>query len=130
MHEKSIIRDYQHLKKVVNDEVTSVVDNEQMDVEFSEKIFLHNDEERRVTFEHIRAFYELSKKKKFNTYNFLYYFGHALKGKDQEAYNTPVSRDINDVKKEVFKKIDIKSLGANQGKKIKTLKKIIEEKYY
>lgn len=32
-----------------------------IDIEFSEKIFLHNDEEKRVTFNHIRAFYQKSK---------------------------------------------------------------------
>jgi len=41
----------------------------------------------------------------------------------------PVCRDIDDVKKEVFKKIDIKALGPNQGKKIKKVKKLIENKY-
>ena len=41
----------------------------------------------------------------------------------------PVCRDIDDVKKEVFKKIDIKALGPNQGKKIKKVKKLIEDKY-
>lgn len=40
-----------------------------------------------------------------------------------------MSRNIEDVKKEVFKKIDIKALGPNQGKKVKELKKIIEDKY-
>ena len=41
----------------------------------------------------------------------------------------PISRDINDVKKEVFKKVDIKALGPNQGKKVKLLKKMVEDKY-
>lgn len=41
----------------------------------------------------------------------------------------PISRDINDVKKEVFSKIDLKALGPNQGKKIKEMKKMIEQKY-
>jgi len=40
-----------------------------------------------------------------------------------------VDRDINEVKKEVFKKIDTKSLGPNQGKQLKELKKIIEDRY-
>ena len=42
---------------------------------------------------------------------------------------TPVSRNIEDVKKEVFKKIDITALGANKGKKLKHMKHIIQEKY-
>ena len=33
------------------------------------------------------------------------------------------------MKKQVFKKIDTKALGPNQGKKMKELKKLIEEKY-
>lgn len=100
-----------------------------MDLEFSEKIFLHSDEERRVVYDHIKSYYELIKGAKFESKDFIFYFGHALKGKDKEVYSTPVSRDIQDVKKEVFKKIDLKSLGPNQGKKIKEMKKLIEGKY-
>ena len=70
-----------------------------------------------------------SRQEKFVSSDFAYFFGHALKGKDEDIYNIPVSRDIEDVKKEVFKKVDIKALGANQGKKIKMMKNIIQEKY-
>jgi hypothetical protein len=90
---------------------------------------LHNDEEKRVTFNHIRAFYQQSTSQKLNTFDFIYYFGHALKGKDEVVYKTPVSRNIEDVKKEVYKKIDLKSLGASQGKKMKQIKKMIEERF-
>ena len=69
------------------------------------------------------------KKEKLNKEDFIFYFGHALKGKDPVVYNTPISRDIDDVKKEVFKKIDIKSLGPHQGKKIKQMKRLIEDRY-
>jgi hypothetical protein len=100
-----------------------------MDIQFSEKIFLHNDEERRVTYDHIKSFYQKSKKEKLNNQDFIFFFGHALKGKDPEIYNNPVSRNLEDVKKEVFKKIDIKALGPNQGKKIKEIKKIVEDRY-
>lgn len=89
---------------------------------------MHNDEDRRVTYQHIRAFYQKSKQEKFEPFDFIYYFGHALKGKEPEVYQTPVSRNLDDVKKEVFKKIDIKSLGASQGKKVKKVKKLIEDK--
>jgi hypothetical protein len=129
MSEKNIVRNYDHLKKIVDEEVSSVINNDKIDIEFSEKIFMHNDEERRITYEHMRSFYQKAKKEKFNSFDFIYYFGHALKGKEPEIYKMPVSRDINDVKKEVFKKIDVKALGPNQGKKVKQLKKIIEDKY-
>jgi hypothetical protein len=105
------------------------MDNKKMDIDFSDKIFLHTDEERRVTYNHIRSFYQKSKHHKLDNFEFIYYFGHALKGKDPIVYKTPVSRNIDDVKGEVFKKIDIKALGPNQGKKIKQMKKMIEEKY-
>ena len=90
---------------------------------------MHNDEEKRVTYDHIRSFYMKSRQEKFNRTDFLYYFGHALKGKDEEIYKMPVSRDMEDVKKEVFKKMDVKELGANQGKKIKILKKMVMDRY-
>lgn len=99
--------------------MTAIINNDDIDVEFSEKIFLHNDEERRVTYDHIRSFYQQLKKEKFDSFEFIYYFGHALKGKDEELYSTPVSREIKNVKEEVYKKIDFKALGPNQGKKIK-----------
>jgi hypothetical protein len=41
----------------------------------------------------------------------------------------PVSFEIDNVKKEVFQKIDLKSLGPNQGKKVKEFKKVIEDQY-
>ena len=41
--EKNVIKDYDHLKKVVDQEVSSAVDNDQIDLEFSQKIFMHND---------------------------------------------------------------------------------------
>lgn len=126
---KNIVKGPDDLKKIVNDETTSLMDNKQMDIDFSPKIFLHTDEERRVTYNHIRAFYQKSKHIKLDDFEFIYYFGHALKGKDPKIYKTPISRDINDVKKEVFNKIDLKALGANQGKKIKQLKKMVEQKY-
>ena len=125
--EKNVIKDYEHLKKVVEEQVSSAVDSDKIDIEFSEKIFLHNDEDRRVTFEHIRSFYQKAKKEKLNKLDFIYYFGHALKGKSEQIYRTPISRNIDDVKKEVFKKIDINALGPNQGKKIKQVKKLIED---
>lgn len=43
MSEKNIVRNYDHLKKIVDEEVTSVVNNDKLDIEFSEKIFMHND---------------------------------------------------------------------------------------
>lgn len=92
---------------------------------FDPKIFLHSDEERRVTYDHIKYYYQACKKEKLSNDQFIYYFGHVLKGKSEEIYRKPVSFNMDDVKKEVFKKIDIKSLGPNQGKKIKELKKII-----
>jgi len=55
---------------------------------------MHNEEDRRITYEHIRAFYQKSMMDKFDSKLFIYYFGHALKGKDPEIYNTPISRDI------------------------------------
>lgn len=129
MMEKNIVKDSKHLKKISDDEVGSVINSNKIDVEFSPKIFMHTDEERRVTYDHIRSFYMKARQEKFDTSFFAYYFGHALKGKDEKFYNLPVNRDIEDVKTEVFKKIDIKSLGANQGTKIKRMKKIIQEKY-
>lgn len=64
--EFNTIKDYDSLKKLVDHEVSSTVDTEKMDIQFSEKIFLHNDEERRVTYEHIKSFYQKSKKEKLN----------------------------------------------------------------
>ena len=81
--EKNIIRNYEHLKKVVDQQVSSMIDNDKIDIEFSEKIFTHDDEERRVTYQHIKAFYQKSKKQKLNPIDFIYYFGHALKGKSE-----------------------------------------------
>ena len=129
MFEKNIIKNADHLRKVADEEVSKIIDNDKMDIEFSEKIFLHNDEEKRVTYDHIRSFYMKAKQEKFNRTDFIYYFGHALKGKGEEIYNMPISRNIDDVKKEVFKKMDLKALGAHQGRKIKIVKKMIEEKY-
>ena len=60
--EKNVIRNYEHLKKVVDQQVSSMIDNDKIDIEFSEKIFTHDDEERRVTYQHIKAFYQKSKK--------------------------------------------------------------------
>jgi hypothetical protein len=40
-----------------------------------------------------------------------------------------VSRDINEAKKEVLKKIDFKALGPNQGKQVKEAKRLIEGRY-
>lgn len=123
------MKNFDELKKVVEQEISASVDSDKVDISFDTKIFQHSDEERRVTYEHIKSFYRAAKKEAFDPEKFIYYFGHALKGKDEEIYRTPVSFDIDNVKQEVMKKIDLKSLGPNQGKKVKQLKKIIEEKY-
>lgn len=44
-------------------------------------------------------------------------------------YRTAVSFSMEEVKREVFKQIDIKALGPNQGRQIKQLKKLIEDRY-
>lgn len=99
MMEKNVIKGSVDLKKIVEEEAACLMHNNKVDIDFSEKIFLHNDEEKRVTFNHIRAFYQKAKKEKLDPFDFIYYFGHALKGKDEVVYKTPVSRDIEDVKK-------------------------------
>ncbi len=106
-----------------------MVDIDKMDISFDTKIFQHADEERRVTYEHIRHFYQMANKEKLEPEKFIYYFGHALKGKNPDVYRTPVSFVLDDVKREVFKQIDMKALGPNQGRQIKQLKKIIEDRY-
>lgn len=53
---------YAEIKKLANDEVGKVVDTDKMDITFDTKIFQHSDEERRVTYEHIRSFYQAAKK--------------------------------------------------------------------
>jgi hypothetical protein len=114
---------------MVEGDVSKVVDTDKMDITFDVKIFMHSDEERRVTYDHIRNFYMAAKKEKLDPNHFVYYFGHALKGKSEEVYRTPVSFDLDDVKREVFKQIDLKSLGPNQGKQLKVLKKTLEDRY-
>lgn len=42
--------------------MTSALNTEDIEISFDFKIFLHNDEERRVTFEHMKAFYERTAK--------------------------------------------------------------------
>ncbi len=127
--EKNMIKGPADLKKIVEEEASNVIDNGKIDIEFSEKIFMHNDDDKRVTFQHIKAFYQKSKKEKFDPKDFIFYFGHALKGKDEAVYLAPISRNLDDVKKEVYKKIDVKQLGANQRKKVKQMKKLIENQY-
>ena len=41
--EKNIVKDSKHLKKICDDEVSSVIDKDLIDVEFSPKIFMHTD---------------------------------------------------------------------------------------
>lgn len=40
---KNIIKGPDDLKKVVNEEATSMMDNKKMDIDFSPKIFMHTD---------------------------------------------------------------------------------------
>lgn len=48
--EYNIVKDYTELKKIIEGEVGKVVDPDQIDITFDVKIFLHSDEERRVTY--------------------------------------------------------------------------------
>jgi len=50
---------------VAHAEVTGALSAEEIEISFDFKIFHHNDEERRVTFEHMKAFYERIAKKPF-----------------------------------------------------------------
>ena len=125
----NVIKDNDELNQLVESEISEAVDCDKIDIVFDPKIFMHNDEERRVTYEHIRQFYEGTVKKKLHREDLIYYFGHALRGKGEEVYNSPVEKSINFVKREVFKQINLKDLGPHHGKKVKILKKLATDRY-
>lgn len=62
--ELNVVMNFSELKQLVDSEVGKVVDTDKMDISFDTKIFLHADEERRVTYEHITRFYQMTKKEK------------------------------------------------------------------
>lgn len=62
MKEFNIVKNYEQLKQIVNSQISKVVDTDKIDLTFDTKIFLHSDEERRVTYEHIKHFYQATKK--------------------------------------------------------------------
>ena len=49
-----------------------------------------------------------------------------MKGKTEENYHHPVERDIENLKKEILKKVDVKDMMAGKGKKMKILRKTLE----
>jgi hypothetical protein len=63
-NEFNTVLNFSELKKIVDNDVSKVVDVDKMDISFDTKIFQHADEERRVTYDHIRHFYQMAKKEK------------------------------------------------------------------
>lgn len=59
----------------------------------------------------------------------LFYFGHYLKGKKQENYNSPVEKNEKVLKDLILAQIDLKDMMAGKGKKMKILRKNVEYKF-
>lgn len=78
---------------------------------------------------HIDRFYEYFYGKRLEKNETLFYFGHYLLGKDSENYNKPVTKDYELVKKICAGQANPKDLATGDGKKVKKVRRIIEEKY-
>ena len=76
-----MIKDDYELKKVVDEKLKKATTENCLNIELSEKIFLHDDEEKRVGFPHIKSFYETITEKTLDKKEMLFFFGHYLKGK-------------------------------------------------
>ena len=90
------ILDEAELKAIVDKETNKLLSETCMHVECNEKIFRHEDEERRVVYPQMDKFYAYFHGNKLEKDQMLYYFGHYLKGKNEKnySYDSPVIMDI------------------------------------
>ena len=59
----------------------------------------------------------------------LFYFAHYLQGKNAKNYNAPVVKTMEFVKEICANQVDPKNLTTGEGKRMKKLRRAIEEKY-
>ena len=61
----------------------------------------------------------------------LFYFGHYLKGKTKKncSYESPVIKDIKEVEKLCAAQINPKDLQVGEGKKVRKIRKIVQDKH-
>ena len=90
----SMLKDDAELKKIVDSQVKKSAEETMVSVKLSEKIFLHEQDERRVAYPHIRSFYEVILGEPLDKMDLLFAFGHYLKGKNEENYNKPIEKDF------------------------------------
>lgn len=81
----------------------------------SSKMFTKDESEKqRVTFAHIKAFYQAFNKKAMADDDILFFFAHFLKGKNEANYNKPVIKDMVETKKVILDKLDLQENNTNK----------------
>ena len=63
-----------------------------LDFYTSDKIFLHEDDDKRACFSQVQNFFELIHDRKLKEKELLFHFAHYLNGKTEKNYAAPVSR--------------------------------------
>lgn len=132
MPEINAILDDSELKTIVDKEFKAALSADtSMHVELSEKIFRHEDEEKRVVYPQMDKFYSYFTGKPLEKDQMLFYFGHYLQGKNEKnyGYESPVAMDRKTVEKLCSAQINPKDLTVGEGKKVKKMRKIIENRY-
>lgn len=93
----------------------------------SSKMFTKDESEKqRVTFAHIKAFYQAFNKKAMADDEILYYFAHFIKGKNEANYRSPVIKNLEETKKVILDKLDLQEHNSNK-EFIEDVKSAIEE---
>lgn len=115
------------MKAIVEEKAKKFLTEDGVKLVLNDKIFKHEEEDRRVTYSQIENFYQMLKKTPVQTKEkeILFYFAHYLGGTDKENYSKKVSKEKAHLKKVILEKMDITNLKNAQGKEIKKFKKKI-----
>jgi|JI61114BRNA_FD_contig_101_856910_length_1539_multi_2_in_0_out_0_2 hypothetical protein len=81
----------------------------------SPKIFTKEEgEKQRVSFNHVKVFYESFHKNTLKDEDVLHFFAHYLQGRTPENYNKPVLRDEALTRKIILNKLDLQQHNNNK----------------
>lgn len=129
--DSNLILNEKALGILVDENIKMALNVNEAEITLSDKIFTHDEEDKRVTYLHVEQFYHLITGKLLDRKEkeILCFFAHYLKGKTEENMLKPVLRDLEGLKKEIADKLDMKNVNVNHANKLNKVRKVIENKY-